>query len=91
MIEQGNMTCEEYTTVFNIYFICSGYNEAAGLEEYKRGLNRALRMKLETTFPLPENNTDGTINSTNWAIRAVELDRQWRVANKHDKDYGNKG
>jgi len=91
LIEQGNMTCEEYATVFSTHFICSGYNETSGLEEFKRGLNRALRMKLETTFPLPEDNADGSTNVTNWALRAVELDRQWRIANKRDKEYGNKG
>ena len=91
LIEQGNMTCEEYATVFSTHFIRSGYNETSGLEEFKRGLNRALRMKLETTFPLPEDNADGSTNVTNWALRAVELDRQWRIANKRDKEYGNKG
>ena len=39
LIEQGNMTCEEYATVFSTHFIRSGYNETSGLEEFKRGLN----------------------------------------------------
>jgi hypothetical protein len=82
------MTCEEYATVFHTYMIRSGYNEVSALSEFKRGLNEGLRIKLETTFPLPESNEDGTINITNWVNRAVELDRQWRTAFRHKK--GNK-
>ena len=42
LLEQGNMTCEEYATVFQTYMIQSGYNEVAALSEFKCGLNEGL-------------------------------------------------
>lgn len=77
-LEQGNMTCEEYAVVFNVHLQRSGYNAIAGLQEFKRGLNKALRNKLETTFPLPADNADGSININNWITRAANLDRHFR-------------
>ncbi|KDR72769.1 hypothetical protein GALMADRAFT_212803 [Galerina marginata CBS 339.88] len=89
ILEQGNMTCEEYLTVFRVDFYRSGYNPIAGLQEFKRGLNKGLRNRLETTFPLPENNEDGTININNWINRASELNRQYRKAQRFAQ--GSKG
>ncbi|PPQ77816.1 hypothetical protein CVT25_015310 [Psilocybe cyanescens] len=83
-IKQGNMTCQEYVTVFKAHLIRSGFNDAAGLFFFKKGLNKGLWNKLETTFPLPEENADGTTNIQNWINRAVALDRQYRRW-KHDR------
>ena len=85
MLEQGNMTCEEYVTVFNTYYIRSGFSPIAGLCEFKRGLNKGLRQKLLNTFPLPDNNPDGTINIDNWVVRAAQIDRQYRLAQHEDR------
>lgn len=85
LLEQGNLTCEEYAVVFQTHLMRSGYNDIAALAEFKRGLNKGLRIKLETTFPLPLTNDDGSPNIGNWVTRAIELDRQWRIAFRHEK------
>lgn len=79
-LEQGRMTCREYLFEFNLHYRHSGYNDTAGLEEFKRGLNRGLWRKLHCTFPWPEDNADGTVNLGNWTTRAVELDQLFRRA-----------
>ena len=87
-LEQGNRTCEEYLTVFFTNWTRSGYDTTAGLEEFKRGLNKGLRAKLEYTFPLPEDNPDGTTNINNWTVRACQLDKQFRRGNEILKGKG---
>jgi len=88
LLEQGNMTCEEYATIFQTYAMRSGYNELGCLYEFKRGLNKQLRMKLETADPAPTNNADGTTNSQNWIEKAIQIDRTWRIAQRNEKGRG---
>ncbi|KIM37384.1 hypothetical protein M413DRAFT_77202 [Hebeloma cylindrosporum] len=84
LLEQGNMTCEEYIVVFKSHATRAGYNDNALLHEFKRGLNKGLRAKLNLTYPLPENNADGTKNIENWIIRAAELDKQFSAQGQKD-------
>jgi len=57
--------------MFKSYADLSGYNEAALLSEYKRGLNIALKGKVTNTWPAPKTLDD-------WQKRSCELDRAWR-------------
>jgi len=88
LLEQGNMTCEEYATIFQTYAIWSGYNKLGCLYEFKWGLNKQLQMKLETTDPAPVNNADGTTNSQNWIEKAVQIDWTWRITQWNEKGRG---
>ena len=91
LLEQGNMTCEEYIVIFQSHYLRSGYNETAALEEFKRGLNKGLRNRLQLTFPLPENNANGSINMDNWVRRAADLDRQYRTNEHYEGKRNNPG
>lgn len=72
-LEMGTKTCEEYTVLFQGYASQSGYNNAALLEEYKRGLNKRLRDKIYGLIPMPTTIDD-------WAAKACLLDKQFRIA-----------
>jgi len=52
-IEQGERTCDEYVQEFKKVTRGSGYEGQSLIEEFKRGLNRAIRRKLaEAKEPL---------------------------------------
>ncbi|KAF5324226.1 hypothetical protein D9619_011275 [Psilocybe cf. subviscida] len=80
ILEQGNRTAEEYDKIFMSYYERADFGEESGLAAYLRGLNRNLRNKLETTYPLPADNANGTACLRNWIKRANELDKQQRKA-----------
>jgi len=67
-IEQGGRTCDEYVQEFKKVARGSGYEGRPLIEEFKRGLNRAIRRKLAEVEEPPT-----TIGE--WQKRAVRLDR----------------
>jgi len=70
-IEQGGRTCDEYVQEFKKVTRGSGYEGQPLIEEFKRGLNGAIRRKLAEAEELPT-----TIGE--WQERAVRLDRNQR-------------
>jgi len=53
MIEQGGRTCNEYVQEFKKVTRGSGYEGRPLIEEFKRGLNGAIRRKLVEAEELP--------------------------------------
>jgi len=70
-IEQGGRTYNEYVQEFKKVARGSGYEERPLIEEFKRGLNGAIRRKLAKAEESPS-----TIGE--WQERAVRLDRNQR-------------
>jgi len=70
-MEQGGRTCDEYVQEFKKVARGSGYEGRPLIEEFKRGLNGAIRRKLAEAEELPT-----TIGE--WQERAVRLDRNQR-------------
>jgi len=68
MIEQGGRTCDEYIQEFKKVARRSGYKSQPLIEEFKRGLNGAIRRKL-----VEEEEPPSTIGE--WQGRVVRLDR----------------
>ena len=52
-IEQGGRTCDEYVQEFKKVTRRSGYERRPLIEEFKRGLNGAIRRKLAEAEELP--------------------------------------
>ena len=52
-IEQGGRTCDEYMQEFKKVARGSGYEGRSLIEEFKQGLNRAIRRKLAEAEELP--------------------------------------
>jgi len=71
MIEQGGRMCDEYIQEFKKVARGSGYEGRPLIEEFKRGLNGAIRRKLAEAEEPPT-----TIGE--WQERAVRLDRNQR-------------
>jgi len=67
-IEQGGRTCDKYVQEFKKIARGSSYRGRPLIEEFKRGLNGAIRRKLAEAEELPT-----TIGE--WQERAVRLDR----------------
>jgi len=70
-IEQGGRTCNEYVQEFKKVARESGYERRPLIEEFKQGLNGAIRRKLAEAEELPT-----TIGE--WQERVVRLDRNQR-------------
>jgi len=70
-IEQGGRTCNEYVQEFKKVARESGYEGRPFIEEFKQGLNGAIRRKLAEAEELPT-----TIGE--WQERVVRLDRNQR-------------
>jgi len=80
-IEQGGRTCDEYVQEFKKVARGSSYAGRPLIEEFKRGLNRAIRRKLaEAEEPLT------TIGE--WQERAVRLDRNQRQSRAEKRMLG---
>jgi len=80
-IEQGGRTCNEYVQEFKKVARGSSYAGRSLIEEFKRGLNRAIRKKLaEAEKPLT------TIRE--WQERAVKLNRNQRQSRAKEKMLG---
>jgi len=70
-IEQEGRTCDKYVQEFKKVIMGSGYEKKPLIEEFKRGLNRAIRRKLAEAEELL------TIIGE-WQERVVRLDRNQR-------------
>jgi len=70
-IEQGGRTCNEYVQEFKKVARESGYERRPLIEEFKQGLNGAIRRKLAEVEEPPT-----TIGE--WQERVVRLDRNQR-------------
>jgi len=80
-IEQGGRTCNEYIQEFKKITKGSSYEGQLLIEEFKRGLNGAIRRKLaEAEEPL------STIGE--WQERVVRLDRNQRQSRAEERILG---
>jgi len=77
-IEQGGRTCDEYMQEFKKVARGSGYERRPFIEEFKRGLNGAIRRKLAEAEEPPT-----TIGE--WQERAVRLDRNQRQSRTEER------
>jgi len=77
-IEQGGRTCDEYVQEFKKVAKGSGYAERPLIEEFKRGLNGAIRRKLTEAEELPT-----TIGE--WQERVVRLDRNQKQSRAEER------
>jgi len=80
-IEQGGRTCDEYVQEFKKVARGSGYEGRPLIEEFKRGLNGAIRRKLAEAEELPT-----TIEE--WQERAVRLDKNQRQSRAEERMLG---
>ena len=77
-IEQGGRTCDEYVQKFKKVTRRSGYKRRPLIEEFKRGLNGAIRRKLAEVEELLT-----TIGE--WQERAIRLDRNQRQSRAKER------
>jgi len=80
-IEQRGRTCNEYMQEFKKIARGSGYEGRPLIEEFKRGLNRAIRRKLAKAEEPPT-----TIGE--WQERVVRLDKNQRQSRTEEKVLG---
>ena len=80
-IEQGGRTCDEYVQEFKKVARGSSYEGRPLIEEFKRGLNGAIRRKLAEAEEPPT-----TIGE--WQERAVRLDRNQRQSRAEERVLG---
>jgi len=80
-IKQGGRTCDEYVQEFKKIARGSGYERRPLIEEFKQGLNRAIRRKLAEAEEPPT-----TIGE--WQERAVRLDRNQRQSRAEERVLG---
>lgn len=77
-LRQGIHTADEYVASFRELVPKTGYNDAAHVEKFERGLNPALVDKI---YALPE--MPHTLKG--WVEWATKLDRQWRQREAHKR------
>ena len=77
-MEQGGRTMEEFVQEFKRAARGSGYKGRLLVEEFKRGINRAIRRKL-----MEAENQPGSIKQ--WFRRAMALDRNWRESRREEE------
>jgi len=80
-IEQGGRTCDEYVQEFKKVARGSSYKGRPLIEEFKRGLNGAIRRKLAEAEEPPT-----TIRE--WQERVVRLDKNQRQSRAEEKVLG---
>jgi len=80
-LRQGNHTADEYVASFRELQDETGYNDAALVEKFERGLNSALVDKI---YALPE--MPNTLKG--WISWSTKLDRQWRQREAMKKSFG---
>jgi hypothetical protein len=71
LLKQGTHTADEYVASFNELKKDTGYNDAALVDKFEKGLNSALVDKIYSLPDMPTNLKD-------WIKWATKLDRQWR-------------
>jgi len=77
-LEQGERTMEEFVQEFKRVARDSGYEGRLLVEEFKKGMNRAIRRKL-----IEVENQPGSIEQ--WSRRAMALNRNWRESRREEK------
>ena len=80
-IKQGGKTCDEYVQEFKKVTRGSSYEGRSLIEEFKQGLNKAIRRKLAEVEEPPT-----TIGE--WQERAVRLDRNQRQSRAEERVLG---
>ena len=70
-LKQGNQTADEYIAKFRELKEDTGYNDAALVDRFEKGLNSALVDKIYALPEMPQ-----TLD--HWVFWATKLDRQWR-------------
>lgn len=70
-LKQGNQTADEYVAKFRELKDDTGYNDAALMDRFEKGLNSALVDKIYALPEMPQ-------NLDHWVLWATKLDRQWR-------------
>ena len=77
-LEQGGKTMEEFVQEFKRAARGSEYKEQPLVEEFKRGMNGAIRRKL-----MKAENQPGFFEQ--WFKKATALDRNWRESRREEK------
>jgi len=77
-LEQGGRTMKEFVQEFKRAARGSGYEGRLLVEEFKRGMNGAIRRKL-----MEAENQPGSIEQ--WFRRAMALDRNWRESRREEE------
>ena len=77
-LEQEGKTIEEFVQEFKRAVRGSGYEGRPLVEEFKRGMNGAIRRKL-----MEAENQPGLIEQ--WFRRTTALDRNWRESRKEEE------
>ena len=82
-LEQGGRTMKEFVQEFKRAARGSGYEGRLLVEEFKRGMNGAIRRKL-----MEAENQPGSIEQ--WFRRAMALDRNWRESRREEERFRGK-
>lgn len=82
LLKQGTHTADEYVTSFRELQKDTGFNDAALVEKFEKGLNTALVDKIYALPEMPE-----TLEE--WIKWASKLDRQWRRREVKKKTFAN--
>ena len=77
-IEQGGRAMEEFVQEFKRAARGSGYKKRPLVEEFKKGINRAIKRKL-----MEAENQLGSIEQ--WFRRATALDKNWRESRRKEE------
>ena len=77
-IEQGGRAMEEFVQEFKRAARGSGYKKRPLVEEFKKGINRAIKRKL-----MEAENQLGSIEK--WFRRATALDKNWRESRRKEE------
>jgi len=77
-IEQGGRAMEEFVQEFKRAARGSGYKKQPLVEEFKKGMNRAIKRKL-----MEAENQPGSIEQ--WFRRATALDKNWRESRRKEE------
>jgi len=77
-LEQGGKTMKEFVQEFKRAARGSGYEERPLVEEFKRGINKGIRIKL-----MKAENPPASIEQ--WYRRATVLDRNWRESKREEE------
>jgi hypothetical protein len=80
-LKQGNHTVDEYVSNFRELKDETGYNDAALVEKFEKGLNPGIVDKIYGLSEMPT-----TLNS--WIQWATKFDRQWRQREAKKKLFG---
>ena len=81
LLKQGSTTADEYVGAFKEIMDDTGYNDAALVEKFERGLSKQLVDRIYTLPELPE-----TLDE--WVVQALKFDRLFRRREQRSKAAG---